>query len=132
MNKENEKFYPEAGTELYLRPHTGDCWCDMVKRPYTVLGPTAEGKLKVQAAKLIFPVFKENPKWTEREREYYAPMVGTRVCFYDTVAESIEPDPNGRVIELVWSRKNGRWQDSNEKYHDFAVFGKYEHQPYLN
>lgn len=128
-----EKTYPKVGDQLYLQQQTGSYYVDLVKRPYTVIG-TEHGKVQIQEAKLIFPIFKENPRWTKDQKEYYGKMVGKRVCFFDTVAESIEPDPNGQILELSWAPKKGLWQidEHNTGYPEFAHFGKYEHQPYLD
>lgn len=124
-----EKFYPEPGTQLYLQQRTGDYYVDMVKNPYTVIG-VRNGKVQIQACKLIAPVYHcvGNPNLDRPDLE------GQRVFFYDTVAESIEPDPKGEVLELSWAPKRGCWQIDRYKtgYPEIAHFGKYEHQPYLN
>ena len=124
-----EKFYPEAGTKLYLQQRTGDYFVDMVKTPYTVIGRKG-GKLLVQSCKLIAPVY----HCVGDSRLDRPDLEGQRVFFYDTVAESIEPDPDGEVLELSWAPKRGRWQIDRYKtgYPEIANFGKYEHQPYLN
>ena len=126
-----EKYYPEVGTPLYLYQQTGNCWVDEVKTPYTVIGVTIKGhKLLIQRCKLIAPVYHcvGNPYLDRPDLE------GQRVFFYDTVAESIEPDPNGEIIELNWAPKKGRWQIDKYKtgYPEIAKFGEYKHQPYRN
>ena len=112
MNQnQTEKFYPEAGTKLFLSRSTGDSWVDMVKYPYTVVGQKA-GRLLVRECKLVF----NGPR------------------YYDTVADEILDDPNGEVIALSWSRKHGRWQFDRYQtgYPQIAHFGRWDHQPYLN
>lgn len=128
-----EKTYPKIGDQLYLQQRTGSYYVDMVKRPYTVIG-LEQGKVQIQECKLIYPIFQANPRWGESQKDYYKDMVGKRVCFYDTVAESIEPNPDGRILELNWAPKKGMWQVDEHKsgYPQFAYFGKYEHQPYLD
>lgn len=127
------KTYPQIGDKLYLRQYTKNYMVDMVKRPYTVVEVTPT-KVLVQACKLIYPIFKANPNWNERQKEYYKDMVGKRVAFYDTVAESIEPDPTGRIEELTWHSHRGMWgtKGRDSDYPEYAVFGEYMHQPYLD
>lgn len=129
----NEKVIPQIGDKLYLRQYTGNYMVDMVKRPYTVISASPT-RVVVQACKLIYPVFKENPNWSEREKAYYKDMVGKRIGFYDTVAESIEEDPTGRTEELTWHPRRGMWGTKGREsdYPEFAVFGNWEHQPYLD
>ena len=126
-----EKKYPKIGDKLYLT--RGSDWYNTTMDPYTVVR-IDHGKAWVQECKLIFPVLQENHNWTPEQKEYYMPMVGQRVQFYDTVAESIEPDPTGRVIGLSWSPKKKQWQYDPHKtgYPSVAVFGQWRHQPYLN
>ena len=106
-----QKVYPNIGDQLYLRQFTGNGWVDMVKRPYTVIevGPS---KVVVQECKLIF----NGPR------------------YFDTVADDIIPDPNGRVEELTWHPKRGLWGTKGREsdYPEYAIFGNYEHQPYLD
>lgn len=133
MNKNGEKkmkYFPNVGDELYLRQFTDNYMVNMVKRPYTVIEVTPK-IVKVQSCELIYPVFRYEPSM----REYYREFDGKRVCFYDTVAESIKPDPNGRIIELSWHSHRGMWGEAGKReceYPMYAVFGKYEHQPYLD
>ena len=103
-------YEPKVGDKLYLRQFTGNYWVDMVKRPYTVCG--VQGRtIYVQKCKLIF----------------HGP------CYYDTVADEIEADPRGQVVKMRWSEKKQRWQETPaDTYPQVAVFGKWEHQPYLN
>lgn len=129
MENFESKTYPEIGTPLYLHQRTGDSWVDACKHPYTVIGHSS-GKIQIQACKLIAPIYhcSGNPNLDRPELE------GQRVFFYDTVAESIEADPEGEVLELTWAPKRKRWQV--DRYHSgypqIAVFGKYEHFPYMN
>lgn len=124
-----EKFYPEVGTELYLSQRTGSYYIDLVKDPYTVIGQR-NGKLLIQACKLTPPVYHcvGNPYLDRPDLE------GQRVWFYNTVAEFIEPDPNGEILELSWAPKKERWQIDkyNSGYPKIATFGKYQHMPYLD
>ena len=86
------KQLPKVGDQGYLRQFTGMEYIDLVKRPVTVIAVDGN-KVTVQAAKLIAPVYHcvGNPYLDRPDLE------GQRVFFYDTVAESIEPDPNGRI-----------------------------------
>ena len=124
-----EKYYPEVGTELFLSQRTGNFYVDMVKRPYTVVGQRG-GKLLVQECKLTAPVYHcvGNPALDRPDLE------GQRVWFYNTVAEKIEPNPEGEILELSWAPKKGKWQIDPYQtgYPLIATFGKYEHQPYLD
>lgn len=128
-----EKYLPKVGDKLYLRQFTKSYYVDMVKRPYTVVGVTPT-KVLVQECKLIYPIFKANPNWNERQKEYYKDMVGKRVAFFNTVAESIEPDPAGRIEELTWHGRKGMWgtKGKDSDYPEYAIFGEYRHQPYLD
>lgn len=109
--KKPEKFYPEVGTPLYLQQSTGNGWVDMCKYPYTVIA-VSKSHITIQRAKLIF----NGPQ------------------YYDTVADDIQPDPFGEILELSWAPKKGRWQIDRYKtgYPQIAYFGQYMHQPYLN
>lgn len=123
------RIYPKVGEKLYLYQRTGNYYVDMVKTPYTVIG-TNRGKVQIQSCKLIAPVYHcvGNPYLDRPDLE------GQRVFFYDTVAESIEPDPKGEILELNWSPKHQTWQIDryNTGYPEYAKFGSYEHQPYLD
>lgn len=92
-----EKKLPKVGDKLYLRQFTGSTYVDMVKRPFTVI-EVSNSTIKVQSCKLIAPVYHccGNPYLDRPDLE------GQRVFFFDTVAESIEADPEGRVEELSW------------------------------
>ena len=124
-----EKFLPQIGDKLYLRQFTGNCWIDEVKRPFTVVDvqPT---KVIIQECKLIPPVYHctGNPYMDRPDLE------GQRVWFYDTVAESIEEDKLGRLEELTWHSRKGRWgtKGPDSSYPQYAIFGEWKHQPYLN
>ena len=124
-----EKYYPKVGTPLYLHQRTGNCFVDDVKRPYTVIAVSKQ-HVVIQGCKLIAPIYHccGNPYLDRPDLE------GQRVFFYDTVAESIEPDPEGEILELNWAPKKGCWQIDTYKtgYPQIAKFGKYEHFPYLN
>lgn len=124
-----ERFIPEIGTPLYLQQRTGSYYVDQVKTPYTVIGYKS-GKVIIQSCKMTPPVYHcvGNPHLDRPDLE------GKRVWFYDTVAETIEPDPNGETLELNWSPKHETWQidQYHTGYPDFAHFGKYEYFPYLD
>ena len=124
-----EKFYPNVGSKLYLRQFTGNWYIDKVKRPYNVIA-VSKTKVIVQACKLIAPIYKcvGNPYLDRPDLE------GQRVFFYDTIAESIEEDPNGRIETLTWHSKRWMWgtKGKDSDYPAYAIFGKYEHFPYLD
>lgn len=124
-----EKTYPNIGDKLYLRQFTGDEWADMVKRPYTVIEVTPS-RVKVQECKLIAPVYhcKGNPMTDMPHLE------GKRVFFFNTIAESIEEDKEGRIEELTWHPKRGLWGTKGREadYPQYAIMGEWIHQPYLN
>lgn len=123
------KTYPKVGDQLYLRQFTGSYMIDMVKRPYTVVQVTPS-KVVIQECKLIAPIYHctGNPMMDRPDLE------GQRVFFYDTVAESIEEDKFGRREELTWHSKKGLWgtKGRDQDYPEYAIFGKWEHQPYLD
>ena len=125
----NSKFIPNIGDKLYLRQFTGSYVIDMVKRPYTVIS-ASDSKVVVQQCKLIAPVYHctGNPYMDRPDLE------GQRIFFYDTVAESIEADPNGRTEELTWHPKRGMWgtKGRDADYPEYAIFGEWVHQPYLD
>ena len=127
-----EKTYPQVGDQVYLRQFTGGYYIDMVKRPYTVIS-VDKNCVVVQKAKLIFPVFHYDPKVMT---DYYKQFDGQRVCFFDTVAESIEPDPNGICERLSWHGKRGLWGTEgcpDSDYPEYMISGQgYQHQPYLD
>lgn len=124
-----EKFLPKVGDKLYLHQITGSYYVDMVKRPYTVISVSST-EVVVQECKLIAPVYHctGNPYMDRPDLE------GQRVFFFDTVAESIEEDKNGRTKVLTWHSRKGMWgtKGPDSSYPEYAVFGKWEHQPYLD
>lgn len=104
------KYEPKVGDKLYLYTPCNNYWAAMVKRPYTVIAVKGN-TCTVQKCKLIF----------------YGPM------YYDTIADEIREDPTGSTLTLRWSEKKQRWQESPAgSYPQVAVFGAWEHQPYLN
>ena len=125
-----QKTLPKIGDQLYLRQFTGSTYVDMVKRPYTVVA-VAPTEVQVQSAKLIFPIFHYDPATMD---PYYIQFDGQRPCFFDSIAESIEPDPNGRIKTLKWHPKRGLWgtPGPDTSYPEYAIMGKYEHFPYLD
>ena len=124
-----EKWMPKVGDKLYLRQFTGHYYVDICKRPCTVIAvqPT---RIFVQGCKLIAPVYhcEGNPYRDRPDLE------GQRVFFYDTVAESIEEDPQGLIQELTWHRGRGMWgtRGKDSDYPQYAIFGEWKHQPYLD
>ena len=127
MNKNEVR----VGDEGYLRQFTSNSWIDMVKRPVTVIS-VSDNEVVVQYAKLIAPVYHccGNPYLDRPDLE------GQRVFFYDTVAESIEADPNGRIEVLSWHSKKELWGEKGVRdsdYPSYLVLGEgYQHQPYLD
>lgn len=124
------KQMPKVGDRGYLRQFTGSHYVDMVKRPVTVV-EVSPNKIVVQHAKLIAPVYHcvGNPYLDRPDLE------GQRVFFYDTVAESIEPDPHGQTEELTWHGKRSKWgtKGNDSDYPEYLILGEgYKHQPYLN
>lgn len=124
-----EKFYPNVGDELFLRQFTGSYYIDMVKRPYTVI-EVSKTKVKVQRCELIAPIYELSGN-TNLDRP---DLEGQRVFFYDTIAETIKPDPNGSIEILTWHSGRGMWgtKGPDSSYPQYAIFGKYRHFPYLD
>ena len=117
MAKTIPTFYPEVGEHLYLRQYTGNCWVDSVKRPYTVVDvDMRRDVVTIQECKLIF----KGPR------------------YYDTVADEIEANPNGRIMQLRFANAKGyrnKWIEKGRSTQDYplvAVFGQWMHEPYLN
>lgn len=127
-----EKYFPKVGDACYIRQFTGNYYADMVKRPYTVIAVSPR-EITLQACRLIYPIFHYDPATMS---DYYKEMDGKRICFYDTIAESIEPDPEGRIEVMTWHSHKGLWGTKGMKaadYPEYAIFGHgYQHQPYLN
>ena len=124
------KQLPKIGEQCYLRRFTGSYYVDLVKRPVTVIA-ISEDEITVQHAKLVAPIYHcvGNPYLDRPDLE------GQRVFFYDTVAESIEPDNNGRIEKLIWHPKKGLWgqNDKDNNYPAYLITGEgYKHQPYLD
>lgn len=133
MTKTQERIYELGlyiGMPLFLKQITGNYWIDMVKRPYTIIDITANTVI-VQEAKCIFPVFHYDPKTMS---DYYEKLDGVRVQFYDTLAESIEPDSQGQIKVLTYHKKRNLFgtKGSDADYPQYAIFGEYKYQPYLN
>lgn len=124
------KTFPKVGDQGYLRQFTGNYCVDMVKRPVTVIDVTPS-TVTIQHAKKIAPIYHcvGNPYLDRPDLE------GQRVWFYDTVAESIEPDPDGYTEVLTWHSKRNRWgtPGSDKDYPEYLVTEQgYQHQPYLD
>lgn len=124
------KQLPKVGDQGYLRQFTGSYYVDLVKRPVTVVAVDGN-KITVQDAKLIFPVFKYN----ETMSDYYKQFDGRRVAFFDTVAESIEPNPNGRTKVLNYHKKRDLFgtEGPDSSYPEYLILDEgYQHFPYLD
>ena len=105
--------YPKVGDKLYLRQKTGDYYVDICKTPYTVVRVT-ETTVQVRECELLFS--------------------GPR--YYDSLPEEIiEGNSSSRTKILRWSKKNNRWECKDyrgDPYPEFAVFGEWKYQPYLD
>lgn len=117
MPKARPTYYPNIGDHLYLRQYTGNCWVDEVKRPYTVIGVSIyHDTVTIQECELVF----NGPR------------------YYDTIADEIRENPNGRIMTLRFAnakRYPEKWVEQGVPLTDYplvAVFGRWEHQPYLN
>lgn len=117
MAKSIPTYYPEVGEHLYLRQYTNNCWVNDVKRPYTVIGvDKVKNIVTIQECKLIF----NGPR------------------YYDTVADEIVANPNGSVMQLRFAntkKYHEKWVEKGRDLADYpltAVFGRWEHEPYLN
>ena len=120
----------KVGDQGYLRQCTGMYYVDIVKRPVTVIAVNGN-KVTVQHAKLIAPVYHcvGNPYLDRPDLE------GQRVFFYNTVAESIEPDSEGRIEVLTFHKKKGLYgtPGPDTSYPEYLILGEgYQHQPYLD
>ncbi len=106
-----EKYYPKVGDKLYISQITGNYMVDMVKDPFTVISVTSKC-VTIQAAKLIFN--------------------GKR--YYNTIADDIQNDSEGKILNLHWYPSKQKWGVDPYKtgYPSFAFFGRWEHQPYLD
>lgn len=106
------KHIPVIGEHLYTYTPCNSYWVSMVRNPWTVERVNKTGTVCVIRAAL--PVFH-----------------GVR--YYDTLADDIVDDPNGKRMTLRWSEKKQRWQESPAgSYPKVAVFGAWDFQPYLN
>ena len=110
-------YYPEVGEHLYLRQYTHNMWVDSVKHPYTVVAvDKVKGIVKVQECELIF----NGPR------------------YYDTLADEIKENPDGRIVELRFANAKGykeKWIEKGRSTADYpltAVFGQWMYEPYLN
>lgn len=124
------KQLPKVGDQGYLRQFTGNYYVDLVKRPVTVIAVDGN-KVIVQDAKLIAPVYHcvGNPYLDRPDLE------GQRVFFYNTVAESIEPNPNGRTKVLNYHKKRDLFgtEGPDSSYPEYLILDEgYQHFPYLN
>lgn len=105
------KTYPKVGDKLYLQQRTGNYWVDMVKRPYTVVEVTPTNVI-IQECKLVF----NGPR------------------YFDTLPDGIEADPCGVKETLYWKPTKEMWGTKGRvsDYPQYAIFGNWEYQPYLN
>lgn len=115
MSRTTPTFYPEIGDKVTLRGCSGNCWTSMVRDPYTVVG-VSKNQVLIQECKLNF----NGPR------------------YYDTIADSIEENPNGRILTLTFINRKGyrnKWVHKYDSYDTcprIADFGYWEHQPYLD
>ena len=127
MNKTDIK----VGDKGYLRQFTSNSYINMVKRPVTVIA-VDKSRVTVQYCKLIAPVYHccGNPMLDRPDLE------GQRVFFYDTIAEKIEPDPNGRKETLSWHSRRELWGEAGRSDSEYPLYlitsEGYQHQPYLD
>ena len=105
-----EKHNPTVGEHLYIYTPCSNMWVAEVRYPYTV--ESVKGNtMVIREAELVF--------------------YGAR--YYDTVADEIRDNPNGKRLTFRYSEKKNRWQESPAgSYPRVAVFGAWDHQPYLN
>lgn len=125
-----ERIYPKVGDRGYLAQITHNSWVDGVKRPVEVIEVT-KTTITVRHAKEIWPVYHctGNPMLDRPDLE------GQRVRFYDTLAEDIIPDPEGKTEVLTWhGRKKLFGTKGNDSDYPEYFFnsGKFEYAPYLN
>lgn len=106
------KHIPVIGEQLYTHTPCYDTWVSAVRNPYTVESVNKAGTVCViRAARPVF--------------------LGP--CYYDSLPDYIEDDPNGRTMKLRWNEKRQRWQESPAgRYPRVAVFGRWDYAPYLN
>jgi len=126
-----EKSDIKVGDQGYLRQFTSNSYINMVKRPVTVV-EVSKSRVIVQYCKLIAPVYHccGNPMLDRPDLE------GQRVFFYDTVAESIEPDPDGYIVCLSWHPRRKLWGEEGRPDSEYPLYlitsEGYSHQPYLD
>ena len=105
-----EKGTHFVGEKCSVYTPCSNYWVSMCRTPYTVIA-VKENELTLQECTLVF--------------------YGDR--YYNTVADEIIPNPNGRIMKVRWSEKKKRWQESPAgSYPKVPIFGIWEHQPYLN
>ena len=123
------KTYPKVGDKLYLRQFTGDSFVDQVKEAYTVI-KVDKSKVVVQSCKYVWPTF----HYEEGMSDYYREFDGQECRFYDTLPEKILEDNEGVTKELTWHSKRQKWGTKGREsdYPEFAIFGEWRYQPYLN
>ena len=105
------KHIPIVGEHLYIYTPSTRYMVEMVRDPYTVDSVSAN-TCTVREARLIF----NGPR------------------YFNTLADDIVDDPDGRKIKLRWSEKNQRWEETPKRYGctHVAVFGRWDYQPYLD
>ena len=105
------KHIPEVGEKLYIYTPCNAYYVQAVHDPYTV--ESVKGNtMVIRAARPVF--------------------LGPR--YYDTLADYIEDDPNGKRMTMRWTEKKQRWQQSPAgSYPKVARFGwGWDYFPYLD
>lgn len=104
------KHVPVVGEKLYTYTPCNMYYVRAVRNPYTVASVKGDTIIIREAR----PVF-----------------LGPR--YFNTLADYIEDDPNGRTKKFRWSEKKQRWQESPAgSYPEVAVFGEWDYFPYLD
>lgn len=100
-----EKFFPNVGDKVTLWDLYNDA-----RFPYTVIS-VSKTEVLVQECALYF----------------------AKARYFDSIADDIRENPNGRIRRLHWSPRCGEWKVAPvEKYSLIALFGKWEHEPYVS
>ena len=104
------KHTPTVGEHLYTYTPCSNYWVSMCRQPYTVVAVKGN-VITIQEARCIF--------------------YGAR--YFNTLADDIVEDKQGRTMQMRWSEKKQRWQQTPcGSYPKVAVFGKWDYQPYLD
>lgn len=106
------KHIPTIGERLYTYTPCSDHWVSDVRNPWTVES--------VNKTNTVCVIRAANP-------------VFNGPCYYNSLPDYIEDDPNGKRIKMRWNEKRQRWQESPaSSYPRVAVFGSWDYYPYLN